>query len=237
MISHIERVLFPAQTYPNQMNANKVSAKITTLVMIFLSNANLPPQLFSAVMASLMSATKPKSDNSTRHLPFSMTKAEKVLEVFKDLTGNTSSSSTLSENNHKFVSERTSCLKTAISRHNSAVQDSEHSIYISFTNAEVAPEATGVNVEEIQKPKAQKRGQLTKNLMTHTILADRFIHQNRNRKIYNRRFSAASYYFKRNSPRSPMRNHYIRKFKNYGPLYHRHHNQRSRGSQEIRSRA
>lgn len=174
----------PAQTYLKLLNVDKETAESQNLGMILLCIANLSPQLFSSDMLGLVSASKRKSDNSTGHIPFFMTEAEKVIQIYKGVMENTSSMSTLFEKNYKFVFQCTWCLKTAVSRHNSAVSDSELSIYISLTEAVVASEKIGINVEEIQKLKAQNGKQLTKILMTHTNLAPRSCHQNSNENFY-----------------------------------------------------
>lgn len=173
--SFLERYILPAQTYLNLINADKSSAESQNLAMTLLSNANLPPETFSSVMASLVMATKSRSSDLNAPISLDKNRVELTIKVLE---------STLKNGNiDELKDEAQECvkkLKLAQSRQLKSGLDSSLQCYISLTDAMTALEEATMDQSDIQRHEALNKDVEAKALLAHTSLVRRFQNHKQN---------------------------------------------------------
>lgn len=174
MNTYIDRFLLPAQSYLNLTNSDHASAESQNLAMVLLSNANLSQETFASVMASLVLATKGKSDKVTRPIIIDKERMGKLITILGKLDSSPQDTINLVEDERISIKECLHALRGAIGRHQTAITDSALSTYISLSDAVTALEEVSIDQKDIRKPAFGNIEPHASAFLAHTTLARRF---------------------------------------------------------------
>lgn len=176
--TYIELFLLPAQAYLNLTSADRSSAESQNLAMTLLTNAKLSQDTFSSVMSNLVSSTK----NEAKQVTPSIAIDAKRIDIIASLLSSVASGQDIDDLKEK-ARESAYCLQAAHRRLTQLSSNSSFIACISIADAIVALEV-GMGRDELKQAISQEN-KVSRALMTHLTLAQRFQRKHTNYRNHN----------------------------------------------------
>lgn len=179
----VEQFLLLSQGYLNLVSAGRASAVSQSLAMNLLSNANLSPQTFSSVMASLVTTTKNKENSSDDRILVNLGRTEKAINILETIIHPPSGPTVLNTEDSTTLTNFLNTIRSSVKHHKLHTSDSGLCAYISMSDAVAALDEVSIEQEEIEPINRTNGLTHTNNFLAHTKLARRF----QRRDNFNRR--------------------------------------------------